>query len=240
MRIHVLKDGDFSVDKNKVFSCLDEIVISSGLRMAVQPFLIEIGGNIVLLDAGLGNHKHGAPTIHGNIIKCGFTPASITLILLSHLHKDHIGGIVNTQENNWSLNFPDAKIYMQKREYQFAVSNSNNPSFDFKILDFITNHANIIWMDEDHGLICPEISYEVTGGHTPYHQVFMLRENEDIAFYGADNLPTAGYLKYPIAFKSDFDGKKAMEQRAKWEKLAKEEHWKILLYHDMKKSALQF
>lgn len=51
--------------------------------------------------------------------------------------------------------------------------------------------------------------------------------------------PTTAYLKYPIAFKRDFDGKKAMEERIHWENLAKEEHWKILLYHDMQQAFLQ-
>jgi len=42
-----------------------------------------------------------------------------------------------------------------------------------------------------------------------------------------------GYLNYQIAFKTDYDGKKAMEERIIWKKRAKEEQWKILLYHDM-------
>ncbi|WP_435522569.1 hypothetical protein [Chryseobacterium indoltheticum] len=42
-----------------------------------------------------------------------------------------------------------------------------------------------------------------------------------------------GYLKYHIAFKTDFDGVKAKQERIQWEKQAKEEQWKILLYHDL-------
>ncbi|MEN5380190.1 MBL fold metallo-hydrolase [Sphingobacterium kitahiroshimense] len=240
MKIHVLKDGDFCVDKNKVFTPLEELTSATGLKMAVQPFLIEVEDRVVLLDAGLGRYHKGSPVILNNLLALGFNPSCITTILLSHLHKDHIAGLVNTQGNEWFLNFPDAKIYMQKREYLFAKSKTNNPSFDFDILDFMTENATIVWMDEDKGIICSEISFEVTGGHTPFHQVFLIRDKESIAFYGADNLPTAGYLKYPIAFKSDFDGKKAMEQRTEWEKLAKAEHWKVLLYHDMKSAILQF
>jgi glyoxylase-like metal-dependent hydrolase (beta-lactamase superfamily II) len=240
MKIHVLKDGDFSVDKNKVFTLLEEVENIKGLKMAIQPFLIELAQHIILLDAGLGFIENGFPTIHNNIIKSGLHPSNVNAILLSHLHKDHIGGLVYKIENGCSLNFPGAKIYVQKREYEFAISQRHNPSFDIEILKFIIENSDIIWLDEDKGFISSEISFEVTGGHTPYHQVFLLRDNEDIVFYGADNLPTAGYLKYPIAYKSDFDGKKAMKQRTEWEKLAKAEHWKVLLYHDIKRSVLQF
>lgn len=94
-------------------------------------------------------------------------------------------------------------------------------------------------MNDDQGKINNEIYYEVVGGHTPFLQVFKIIENNEIAFYGAHNLPQESYLKYHVAYKSDFDGKKAMQLRIKWQKEAIEHNWKILLYHDLEKSILQ-
>ncbi|MCS4224631.1 hypothetical protein [Sphingobacterium sp. BIGb0165] len=54
MKIYPLKDGDFSVDKNKNFTYLEDTKNDKNLKMAVQPFLIEKAGNLVLLDTGLG------------------------------------------------------------------------------------------------------------------------------------------------------------------------------------------
>ncbi|MCX8532424.1 hypothetical protein [Chryseobacterium luquanense] len=48
------------------------------------------------------------------------------------------------------------------------------------------------------------------------------------------------YLKYHVAYKSDYDDKKAMQLRIKWQKEATENHWKILLYQDLDKNILQF
>ncbi|MGJ1242627.1 hypothetical protein [Sphingobacterium siyangense] len=81
--------------------------------------------------------------------------------------------------------------------------------------------------------------YSVTGGHTPYHQVFWIKEDGETAFYGADNLPQMGYLNYQIAFKTDYDGKKAMEKRIIWKQRAQEEQWKILLYHDIENEIIR-
>jgi hypothetical protein len=95
-------------------------------------------------------------------------------------------------------------------------------------------------MNDDKGKISDEISFEVVGGHTPYLQVFWITENGETAFYGSDNLPQESYLKYHVAYKSDYHGRKAMELRQIWLEEAAKKHWNILLYHDLSKTAIQF
>lgn len=238
MTIYPLKDGDFSVNKNKDFIYLSEAGDTPGLKMAVQPFCVKTEKHTILLDAGIGYFENGIPKIVLNLQANGIAPEAIDLVLLSHLHKDHIEGLVAKNVDGWKLNFPNAKVYLQKREYDFAMSKAGSPSFDMETLAFIIENANIVWMSENQGNITEEISFEVTGGHTPFHQVFWIKEDGKIVFYGADNLPQAGYLKFHIAYKTDYDGKTAMEQRQRWEVQAQKEHWQILFYHDMKESSL--
>ncbi|WP_419867936.1 MBL fold metallo-hydrolase [Chryseobacterium sp. CT-SW4] len=234
MKVIPLKDGDFAVTKNKEFTLLENAGEDTQLTMAIQPFLIILQEEYLLLDAGLGWMQDEKPVIIQNLEKENISPGDITKILLSHLHKDHINGLVRSEGDSYELNFPNAEVYLQKREYEYVQSKKESSSFDFEILEFIIQNARIVWMDEDRGQLSPEVYFEVTGGHTPFHQVFRIKEGKEIFFYGADNLPQSVYLKYHVAYKTDYDGKKAMEQRIKWEVQAKEEGWKILLYHDMK------
>lgn len=238
MKVVALKEGNFSANKEKEFVFLEES--SKGIKMSIQPFLVMTGTENILLDAGLGWFENDQPKIVVNLSEHGVTPSQIDKILLSHLHKDHISGLVNTSAKEWTLNFPDAEIYIQKREYEFALSKKGSLSFDLEILDFIIKNAEIIWMHEDSGNISDEITFQVTGGHSPFHQVFWIKNEEELYFYGADNLPQAAYIKYHLAYKSDFDGKTAKDQRIGWEILAKKEHWKVLLYHDLEISILEF
>lgn len=238
MKVIALKEGNFSVNKEKEFVFLDKS--SKGIKMSIQPFLVMTGTENILLDAGLGWLENHQPKIIANLSEHELQPSQIDKILLSHLHKDHILGLVNTSAEEWTLNFPDAEIYIQKREYEFALSKRGSLSFDFEILDFIIKNAEIIWMHEDSGNISNEITFQVTGGHSPFHQVFWIKNEEEIYFYGADNLPQSAYLKYHLAYKTDFDGKTAKDQRIGWEILAKKQHWKVLLYHDLEKSILEF
>jgi glyoxylase-like metal-dependent hydrolase (beta-lactamase superfamily II) len=240
MKIYPLKDGNFYVNKNKDFYNLNDAEGLKGIKLAVQSFLIETNHQLILLDAGNGFKENGKPKILSNIEAVGINPEKINKILLSHLHKDHIDGLVNRTMEGWVLNFPNSEIYLQKREYDFAMTNAGNPSYDLAILQFIIKNAKIMWMEEDNGYISNEIRFQVSGGHSPFHQSFWIEENSEIVFYGADNLPTEYYLIHHLAYKTDFDGKKALENRQKWAQKAQEEHWKILLYHDMKKSILEF
>ncbi|MCW3162329.1 MBL fold metallo-hydrolase [Chryseobacterium oryctis] len=242
MKIIPLKEGNFSVTKTKNFSLLTEENFNNpkDIKMSVQPFLIVTNTEHIILDAGVGwKNNKGELIIFEILKKENINPEKITKVLLSHLHKDHIEGVIKPSENGFESRFSNAKIYIQKRELDYAKENQQNPSFDFNTLEKLIQLPNIIWMNEDKGQINNEISFEVVGGHTPFMQVFWIQENGETAFYGADNLPQESYLKYHVSYKSDFDGRKAMELRQKWQKEAKENHWKILLYHDLDKAILQ-
>ncbi|MDN3693192.1 MBL fold metallo-hydrolase [Chryseobacterium tructae] len=242
MKIIPLKEGNFSASKTKDFTLLTEENFDTvpGIKMSVQPFLIITENDYILLDAGIGWENEAGRTVISTILeKENVRSEQITKLLLSHLHKDHIDGALQLTDRGYEATFPNAQIYIQKRELDFAMKNKGNPSFDFDILDQLIQLPNIVWMNEDKGQITNEISYEVVGGHTPFMQVFWIKENEDTVFYGADDLPQASYLKYHLAYKSDFDGRKAMELRLLWEKEARENNWKILLYHDLDKAIIK-
>ncbi|REC78459.1 MBL fold metallo-hydrolase [Chryseobacterium elymi] len=242
MKIIPLKEGNFSASKTKDFTLLTDENFDTvkGIKMSVQPFLIITANDYILLDAGIGwKNAEGKTVISELLEKENIKPEQITKLLLSHLHKDHIDGSIIRNDNDFQPAFPNAEIYVQKRELAFAMENKGNPSFDFDTLEKLISLPNIVWMSEDQGEIANGISFEVVGGHTPFMQVFWIRENGETVFYGADDLPQESYLKYHLAYKSDFNGRKAMELRLKWQKEAADEQWKILLYHDLDKAVIQ-
>jgi len=241
MKIIPIKEGNFIADKSKNFKILEENPEAKGVRMSIQPFLIITENDHILIDTGLGwKNKEGKLIINEILQEKNIQTSQITKVLLSHLHKDHINATLVKTNYGFEPNFPNAEIYIQKRELDFAFENRGNPSFDFEILEALIQQPNIIWMNDDQGKINDKIYYKVVGGHSPFMQIFKITENNETAFYGADDLPQESYLKYHVAYKSDFDGKKAMQLRLEWQKEAIENKWKVLLYHDLEKSILQF
>lgn len=239
MEITVIKQGNFKVDANKNFAFLTPNEVYKGIKLAIQPFLITTPNDVVLLDAGLNILEDNEPLILKRLAENNIDPNKITKILLSHLHKDHSGGLGYVKEKEFVQNFPNAVIYIQQCEYEYARQ-TESKSYDKPFLSALKNLPNIVWLNEDEGEISNEISFQVTGAHSKYHQVFWMKTEDYVVFYGADDLPTKGHLTQHIAFKTDFDGHKAMELRKIWEQQAEESHWQVLLYHDMKEAVLQF
>jgi hypothetical protein len=81
------------------------------------------------------------------------------------------------------------------------------PSFIPDELDVLRNANNVIWLREDDGVIDDYIHYKVTGAHSPLHQVFWIKENNETVFFGADDAPQLQQMKHRFVAKYDFDGK---------------------------------
>ena len=103
MKIIPLSEGSFTIDKTKVFVPFDENKddirerSTGSLLVEVQPFLIITDNDILLLDAGLGfTNDRNVLQIHQNLMDNGINPSEVTKVLMSHLHKDHSGGVCCT------------------------------------------------------------------------------------------------------------------------------------------------
>jgi hypothetical protein len=90
------------------------------------------------------------------------------------------------------------------------------------------------------GIIDNYIHYEITSAHSPFHQVFWIKENNEIIFFGGDDAPQLQQMKHRFIAKYDYDGKKCMELRRKWWEQGQQEKWIFLFYHDVKNPVYKF
>ncbi|MBS1609480.1 MAG: MBL fold metallo-hydrolase [Bacteroidetes bacterium] len=241
MKIIPLSEGSFTIDKSKLFVPFDkskddlQARSTGSLLVEVQPFVIITSRDVLLLDTGLGFEKNGSLQIHQNLKNAGVNPANITKVLMSHLHKDHAGavGIEDRLSSLKELSFPHATYYVQQRELDFAFE-KGFPSYIPHELEILKESKQVFLLNDDKGDIDSYISYEITGAHSPFHQVFWIRDEDEIIFFGADDAPQLGQMKHRFVAKYDYDGKKAADLRAKWWDTGREEGWKYLFYHDIK------
>ncbi|MFI5186476.1 MAG: MBL fold metallo-hydrolase [Chitinophagales bacterium] len=240
MEIIPLSEGTFTVDKTKHFIPFDKKEHelqkrpAGSLLVEIQPFVIITSKDVLLLDTGLGFKKNGVLQLHQNLLDNTIHPSNVTKILLTHLHKDHAGGISmeNSVHHNRQLSFPNAKYYVQERELNFAFE-KGFPSFITNEFELFKQSPQVILMKENKGVIDEYISYELTSAHSPYHQVFWIKDEEQVIFFGGDDAPQLQQMNHRFVAKYDYDGKKAMELRSKWWVLGQKEKWIFLFYHDL-------
>jgi glyoxylase-like metal-dependent hydrolase (beta-lactamase superfamily II) len=240
MKIIPLSEGSFTIDHSKHFvpfnSAADDLQgrPAGSLLVEVQPFVVVTSEDVLLIDTGLGFEKDGVMQLHRNLMDAGINPGEVTKVLMSHLHKDHAGGVskLNKAGNGYELSFPAATYYVQQKELDFAFE-KGSPSYMPGELDCLRQAPNIVLLDGD-GVIGGYIQYQLVGGHCPYHQVFRIVDGGETVFFGGDNAPQLQQMKSRFIAKYDYDGKKAMELRQQWWLEGQEAGWEFLFYHDIK------
>jgi len=245
MRIIPLSEGTFTIDKTKLFVPFDDDDHdlkdrpAGSLLVEIQPFVVITSRDILLLDTGLGFEKNGVLQLHQNLTEAGINPSEITKVLMTHLHKDHAGAIGIEREGlGGRLSLPNATYYVQRTEMAFAFE-KGFPSYITEELVCLQNNERVELL-EGEGTIDGYIDYQVTGAHSPYHQVFWIRDEGEVIFFGGDDAPQLQQMKHRFAAKYDHDGKKAMELRQGWWEQGEKEKWTFLFYHDVKNPVWQF
>ena len=239
MKIIPLSEGAFTIDKSKVFVPFkleeDELQnrAKGSLLVEVQPFAIVTAKDILLLDTGLGFSGNGKLQIHKNLEDNKIDPTQVTKVLITHLHKDHAGGIsVIDKLGHQSLSFPNATYYLPKEELDYGYE-KGFPSYFTEEFEILTNNPKAVLLEAE-GFIDNYIHYKLVGGHSPYHHAFWIEENGEIVFFGGDVAPQLSQMKSKLAAKYDFDGRKSMELRQQWWQQGTKEKWTFLFYHDVK------
>ena len=164
----------------KIKDVLERAYPDGQIESTVNAFLINTGSKLVLIDTG--NGKMGSPTM-GNVLNnlraVGYQPEQIDEIYLTHMHGDHIGGLVSGTERV----FPNATVYVNKHEADYWMDDGNqNVAPDaakrtFKVAkEMITPYitAGKFKTFEGNIQLTPGIRAEALFGHTPGHTAYVI------------------------------------------------------------------
>lgn len=244
MQVIPLSEGAFTIDKTKLFvpfnADVDDLQqrAQGSLLVEVQPFLVITPEDVIILDAGLGFKQDGMLQIHKNLSTLGINADDVTKVLMSHLHKDHAGGLSIEGDGRRTAAFPKANYYIQKQELELALNKASS-SYIKEEIEFLQD-TSFVELLEGNGVIDGYIRYELTGAHCPFHQVFWIVDGGEKVFFGGDVAPQLQQMKSKFIAKYDYDGRKCMELRQKWWKQGEEEKWTFLFYHDIKSPVFNF
>jgi len=268
MQIIPLSEGAFTIDKTKRFVPFDtrkddlQARPVGSLLVEIQPFAIITSEDILVIDTGLGFSVGGELQLYHNLRKAGIDPGRVTKVLMSHLHKDHAGGIggdcgdgplaggaavhggstvpggaQSSSTGQRELSFPNAQYFVQRKELDYAFEKGPTSYIPEELL-CLKDSPRVTLLDGD-GVIDGYIRYTVTGAHCPYHQVFWIVDGGETAFFGGDVAPQLQQMKSRFVAKYDYDGKLAMELRQEWWERGGREGWTFLFYHDVNTPTLK-
>lgn len=133
-RITVLSDGTAPRDLSKIMSKPDQVREAFAashqalpVEISINCFLIDTGAHKILVDTGAGE-LFGPPSgqLVANLRAAGYQPDDIDVILLTHIHGDHSGGLSVSGQRV----FPNATVYVDQRDpahWLDATAEANAP-----------------------------------------------------------------------------------------------------------------
>ena len=167
----------------------------------ILAFWVDFGDNGILFDAGLR-----AGNIPSQLAENGVNPENVKTILLTHLHGDHYGGLVNAEGK---AAFPNAQVYVSKPEYDYWVNELKNDGVISALKLYRVNQ--FAFGDE----VVPGVRAIDTSGHTPGHVSFLVEHDGGKIIIAGDimHFQTIQLPHPEVAVKYDVDPEKAVQSR---------------------------
>ncbi len=148
-------------------SLLAALMPTSASRSAINAYMAIDSVHKVLFDAGLGADKGGK--LLENMKKSGVDPSEITAVCLTHLHGDHIGGLLL----DGRAAFPNATLYLSQEEYDAwkdgGTMAANNALWKQVMAAY---QGRIVTFRDGERLIDGMVVAKLAPGHTPGHTVY--------------------------------------------------------------------
>ena len=230
-----------NVPKDKALAAAEAAYMPKGMvTVPFNPVIVNTGSKLVLIDAGYGPGI--APSVGllpAHMAAAGLDPKDIDIVVLSHLHPDHINGVKTA---DGKVAFPNAEIMAPAADWAFWMSDENMSKAQDNAMmkGYFANTRKILsdiadkvtryeWGKE----VAPGITAIDASGQTPGHTVFAVASGNGRILVQSDvtNIPEF-FLRNPdwhVAF--DVEPEKAVATRRKFYDMAAAEKALIAGFH---------
>jgi len=172
--------------------------------ISFQCFVLRSRGQTVMIDTCIGADRkrefdvfcNMQTTFLDDLTDAGFPAESVTDVLCTHLHFDHVGWNTKLVNGKWVPTFPKANYYFGKKEYDHWVHLKETGGYhSFEHLEDAIDpviEAGLVRFIGPDFRITDEVSLFPTPGHTPGHMSVLIESR------GQKAVITGDMMHHPI------------------------------------------
>jgi len=222
--VRTLELGRFRLDGGAMFGVVPKVVWEreapadalNRIELALRCLLLRDGERVALVDCGVGDKDgplfremfalddagRSAPEA---LAELGIAPAQVTDLILTHLHFDHAGGAVAREGERLVPAFPNARVHVQARQWEWALAPSLRDRASYLKDNLEPLRQVELVLGQGDGELLPGLSARCVHGHTPGMQLVEVAGDDGRTglVYCADLLPTSAHL--PLAWVMGYD-----------------------------------
>lgn len=222
MKLYSIDCGNMMVDGGALFGVIPKTMWKKKYdcdknnlcNIKMRSLLIETSDRVILIDTGTGNKQderffkyhylNGNGNLLKSIEKAGFSPNDITDVIHTHLHFDHCGGSLKTENNNIVPTFPNAKLWVSRIQWEWATKPNQReaPAYPQENILPMADTGKLHFI-EDEGELFPDIFILFAHGHTRGQVIPVINYHGKKLVYCGDLIPTMANV--PLSFISAYD-----------------------------------
>lgn len=213
---------------------------TDGVQTAVNAYLVHTGERLILVDAG--SAACFGPTLGqvvANIRAAGYAPEAVDTVLLTHLHPDHVCGLLSA---DGSVAFPNATVWAAQEDVDYWLSEAVAEAAPEGNRPFFTMARQAVEPYQAAGrfrsfgrndALLPGVTVVPTPGHTPGHTSYLFDSGgQKLLVWGDVVHSHSVQFRHPeVALEFDTDQDAAISTRRAVFARAVEEGWRIAGAH---------
>ncbi len=251
-KLTVLETGTFGLDGGAMFGIIPKPLWQktnpadekNRITLGGRCLLLESDSKKILVETGMGENwdekfmsiykvDFSKNTLQKSLEKNGLKPEDITDVILTHLHFDHTGGSTKIENGKFVPAFPNAKYYVQKKQFEWALKPSARDKGSYIPNTFMPlNDEGILDLVDGESFFDDEIQFLPVNGHTFAQQVIKISDSTNTYLFCGDLLPTMAHIQIPYVAGYDLEPLKTVEEKQKYLQLAVDQNWQLIFGHD--------